>query len=51
MKKVGKSLKKRGEKEGRSYCCSPQKYECHSHIAPFEKKEWHSHIAPSDKKE
>ena len=46
MKKVGKSLKKRGEKEGRSYFRSPQKYECHSHIAPFDKKEWHSSFAP-----
>jgi hypothetical protein len=46
IKKVGKSQKKRGEKEGRSYFRSPQKYECHSHIAPFDKKEWHSSFAP-----
>ena len=45
-KKVGKSKKKRGEKEGRSYFRSPQKYECHSHIAPFDKKEWDSSFAP-----
>jgi hypothetical protein len=46
IKKVGKSQKKRGEKEGRSYFRSPQKYECHSHITPFDKKEWHSSFAP-----
>ena len=46
MKKVGKSQKKRGEKEGHSYFRSSQKYECHSHIAPFDKKEWHSSFAP-----
>jgi hypothetical protein len=40
IKKVGKSQKKRGEKEGRSYFRSPQKYECHSHITLFDKKEW-----------
>ena len=33
-KKVGKKSEKIGEKDGRSYFCSPQKYECHSHIAP-----------------
>jgi hypothetical protein len=47
IKKVGKSQKKRGEKEGRSYFRSPQKYECHSHITPFDKKEWHSSFAPN----
>ena len=31
--------KKRVKEEGRSYFCSPQKYECHSHIA-------HSSFAP-----
>ena len=41
MKEVGKSR----EKEGRSYFRSPQKYECHSHIARFDKKEWHSSFA------
>ena len=46
MKKVGKSQKKRGGKEGCSYFCSTQKYECHSHIAPFDKKEWHSSFTP-----
>jgi hypothetical protein len=39
-------VKKRGEKEGRSYFRSSQKYECHSQIAPFDKKEWHSSFAP-----
>jgi hypothetical protein len=43
MKKVGKNNRK---KEGHSYFRSPQKYECHSHIAPFEKKEWYSSFAP-----
>jgi hypothetical protein len=38
--------KKRVKEEGRSYFCSPQKYECHSHIAPFDKKEWRSSFAP-----
>ena len=36
---------KRGKKEDRSYFRSPQKYECHSHIAPFDKKEWHFSFA------
>ena len=45
MKKVGKSQKKRGGKKDRSYFRSPQKYECHSHIASFDKKEWHSSFA------
>ena len=38
--------KKRVKEEGRSYFRSPLKYECHSHIAPFDKKEWHSFFAP-----
>ena len=39
--------KKRVKEEGRSYFRSPQKYECHSHIAPFDKKEWQSSFAPN----
>ena len=46
-KKSRKKSEKRGWKEGRSYFRSPQKYECHSHIAPFDKKEWHSSFAPN----
>jgi hypothetical protein len=40
------SDKKRVKEEGSSYFRSPQKHECHSHIAPFDKKEWHSSFAP-----
>ena len=36
----------RVKKEGRSFFRSSQKYECHSHIAPFDKKEWQSSFAP-----
>jgi hypothetical protein len=32
------SEQKRVKEEGPSYFCSPQKYECHSHITPFDKK-------------
>ena len=38
--------KKRVKEEGSSYFRSPQKYKCHSHIAPFYKKEWHSSFVP-----
>jgi hypothetical protein len=47
IKKVGKSQKKKREKRGPLiFFRSPKKYECRSHIAPFEKKEWHSSFAP-----
>jgi hypothetical protein len=49
-KKCQKKLnfrRKRVKKEGRSYFCSPQKCEDHSHIASFDEKEWHSSFAPS----
>ena len=47
VKKKENFRKKRVKEEGRSYFRSPQKYECHSHIAPFDKKEWHSSFAPN----
>ena len=46
MSETWKFQKKRVKEEGRSYFRSPQKYECHSHIAPLDKKEWHSSFAP-----
>ena len=46
VRKKDNFRKKRVKEEGRSYFRSPQKYECHSHIAPFDKKEWHSSFAP-----
>ena len=30
-----------------SYFWGERKYDCHSHITPFDKKEWHSSFAPN----
>jgi hypothetical protein len=46
IKKSSKKSEKKREKEGCSYFRSPQKYECHSHTAPFDKKKCHSSFAP-----
>jgi hypothetical protein len=40
-----RKFQKKRVKECRSYFRSPQKYECHSLIAPFDKKEWHYSFA------
>jgi hypothetical protein len=47
MSEKNKILEKKSEKRGPFiYSLPPQKYECHSHIAPFDKKEWHSSFTP-----
>ena len=46
VKKKENFRKKRVKEKGRSYFCTPQKYEWHSRKAPFDKKEWHYSFAP-----
>jgi hypothetical protein len=46
LKKNENFRKKKSERRGPLIFRSPQKYECHSHIAPFDKKEWHSSFPP-----